>query len=146
MILSFEATRKWLLYTIAATIGFGVILSVVMVAGYPEAAFAPFNQIFWGEAEITPEGVMMQRWVFGVFGITIAAWAIAVLFLVMYPLKEKQMWAWNALTITMLFWWVLDSAISIYFGVAINALSNTVFFVAIMLPAMLLRKHILVRS
>ncbi len=75
-----------------------------------------------------------------VSGTIIAAWGIAMLFLIIYPLQRKELWSWRALTISLLVWFSLDTYVSTYYGITINALVNVVFGLQFFAPLLFLRK------
>ena len=81
-----------------------------------------------------------RSWVYGVWGATVAGWGILVAFIAMFPFKQRQRWAWNALLAAIGTWYLLDTGISLYFGVTFNALFNTLLLALAGLPLFMTRR------
>ena len=133
--------QRWLLIV-------GVIISIfgVMLALFSQTAlFAFFNQqinpIFWGTVDLPANAQAFQPWIYGVLGAVMAGWGIFTTFIVRYPFKRKEQWAWTCLTSGVLAWFVIDTFISLSFKVYFNAAFNAVLLIGIMLPLVFSRKY-----
>jgi hypothetical protein len=100
--------------------------------------FEAFNNqvdpVFWGTESVPVTTRNFQGWVYGVLGSTMAGWGIFMIFIAHYPFKMKEQWSWNCLFIGLLFWFVIDTAISLYFNVYFNAAFNSVIFILGLIP------------
>ncbi|NIA30461.1 MAG: hypothetical protein GWP06_11195, partial [Actinobacteria bacterium] len=96
--------------------------------------------MFW-PGEIAPESAaMFQAWIYGVLGATVSGWGIALAFLVHYPFKAREKWAWNCLALSLTIWFVSDTAISAFYQVTFNVAFNIVLFLFMALPLLFTRK------
>ncbi|HDZ61702.1 MAG TPA: hypothetical protein ENH40_00975, partial [Nitrospirae bacterium] len=78
-----------------------------------------YEPIFWGNTDISDSAKLFQQWVYGVWGATMAGWGIITAFIVQYPFRKKEKWAWSGLVIMLLVWFVLDTSISLIYRVYI---------------------------
>lgn len=71
---------------------------------------------FWGVS--TPPGNVeaFRGFIFAPLGGTLAGYFVFTLFLILYPLKERRLWAHNAIAAGILTWFTIDSAMTIYHG------------------------------
>ncbi|MFQ5811867.1 MAG: hypothetical protein ACE5I2_01535 [Anaerolineae bacterium] len=68
-------------------------------------------------------------------------WGIFMVFIAHYPFKHREQWSWNCLAAGLLVWYLVDTAISLYFKVYFNAAFNTVLLILSMLPLACTRRH-----
>ena len=71
----------------------------------------------------------------------IASWGVLIAFIAYYPFKLREKWAWNAISISVLFWFVVDTTCSLYYDVVINAVFNLFTLVLFALPLLITRKY-----
>jgi hypothetical protein len=138
---TFSFWQRWLL-----VVGFILILfGVVMALFNGTVVFALFNSqidpVFWGAAGIPGDAARFQQWIYGVLGATVAGWGVFLAFIAHYPFKAKEKWSRNCVAAGLLLWYVLDTAISLYFGVFFNAIFNAVLLVLGILPLAFTWKH-----
>ena len=137
---SFLFWQRWLVGVGALVALFGLFMA--LLNGTP--LFALFNDridpVFWGGQAVPQAGLAFRGWVYGVWGATVAGWGILVAFIAMFPFKQRQRWAWNALLAAVGTWYLLDTGISLYFGVTFNALFNTLLLALAGLPLFMTRK------
>ncbi|HLG22546.1 MAG TPA: hypothetical protein VI382_07000 [Candidatus Manganitrophaceae bacterium] len=62
-------------------------------------------------------------------------------FIAYYPFRAKETWSWNCIALGVAVWFIVDTAISLYFKVGFNALFNTLFLICIGLPLLFTRKQ-----
>jgi len=103
--------------------------------------FNKVNPVFWNNKIPTEEIILFQKWIYGVLGAVVFGWGIFLAFIAYYPFKNKEKWSWNCIAFGILLWFLVDSSISIYFNVIINAVFNTVFLLLIGLPVAFTRKY-----
>ena len=122
-----------------------VIFGVFMALFNQSAIFSFFNQqidpVFWGSAFHPGEYTKFQGWIYGVLGATMAGWGLMLLFVVQYPFRLREKWAWQSIAISLGFWYVLDTGISLYFGVIFNTVFNTLLLLAVIPPLIATKKH-----
>ncbi len=95
---------------------------------------APFDSLSIGE-------LSYQNWIVGVLGAVAIGWACLMLFVVYYPFRKGERWAWNAFAVSLIIWYTLDTGVSMYHGVVLNAVSNTFFLLLFGTPLVLSRKY-----
>lgn len=67
-------------------------------------------------------------------GATVMGWGITMFFIAFFPLRNRERWAWYSVLVSVLFWFVLDTGISLWFGVSINAILNTAILILVLIP------------
>ncbi len=96
---------------------------------------------FWGAKAVEDGAKEFQRWIYGVWGATVAGWGVSLAFVTHYSFRAKEKWAWRCMVIGLLVWFVLDTLISLGYGVYFNAVFNTVLLILVALPIVFTRKH-----
>lgn len=74
-----------------------------------------------------------------VLGAVMAGWAVLMLQLIRGPLRDGNRWAWLFVVQSLIFWFVLDTAMSFVLGHPMHALFNLPFALALGVPLWLLR-------
>jgi hypothetical protein len=124
----------WLLAVALAMTAFGILM--VLLA--PSPLFDGFNQqiepVFWGEAPVDSAASDLQGWVYGVWGATVAGFGCLATFVVRGPYRERRPWARDALAVSTLLWFALDTGISALYGVWFNVAFNCAVVVALAVP------------
>jgi hypothetical protein len=137
---SFSFWQRWLLAVGILILGFGLLMA--LAAGTPLFDF--FNRqidpAFWSGAAVESTARQFQHWIYGVWGATIAGWGIFLVSIIHYPFSRKEAWAWECVAVGLVVWFVLDTSLSIYYGVFFNAAFNSLVLVAAAPPLMLTRK------
>jgi len=123
----FNFWQKWLFYTSLLFALFGIVFAIYG----DNPLFAPYNQeiaaIFWQVSDIPVEIKPFQKFIFGPLGGTIACCYILLAFIAWYPFRRKEIWARNAIIAAFGTWILLDSAVSLYFGVHFQVYIINVF-------------------
>ena len=116
---------------------------MALLSGSP--LFDLFNRqidpAFWGAGAVGDGAKEFQKWIYGVWGATIAGWGIFLAFIAHYPFAKKEKWAWNCLVLGLLVWFILDTLISLNYRVYFNAVFNTGLLILAGLPIVFTRKH-----
>lgn len=137
---SFQFWQRWLLVVSVLLLLGG--LGMFAIGLLP---FVPPNDpvvaAFWPEGDMTPAAESFFHWTFGVWGSTLAGWAVALIFLARYPFKRKEKWAWNAIVVGIAVWFPTDTFVSAYFRVHFNVILNLVILVLVILPLVFTRKE-----
>ena len=133
---TFSFWSKWLFAVSIVVVVFGIFMALFNGT----AAFNLFNDqinpVFWKNRQITKETDSFQRFVYGAWGATVAGWGVFMAFIARVPFVKKERWAWYCLFSGILLWYIVDTSISLYYGVVFNALFNTLLFVSGFLPLM----------
>jgi hypothetical protein len=104
---------------------------------------APFDWLFnrwidpafWGAAPVPEAARAFRGWVYGAWGAMVAGWGITIAFLARHPFARRRPWARTALLAGLGYWFVLDSGVSLAFGVWFNAAAvNLPLLVLLLLP------------
>ncbi|MCU0479744.1 MAG: hypothetical protein MUE54_00870 [Anaerolineae bacterium] len=84
---------------------------------------------------LPPQEVTLQAWFFGFAGSLIVGWMVLMGMIVYIPFRRGEKWAWVAVFVSSIVWFVLDSFTSAVNGMAINLIPNVltiiVFLVAL---------------
>jgi hypothetical protein len=136
---SFNFWQKWLLAVAILITGFGILMA--FAAGTPlfDLFSRQIDPAFWTGA-VDSNARQFQHWLYAVWGATIAGWGIFFLQIVRHPFLRKERWAWECLAIGLVVWYVLDTSLSIYYGVFFNVAFNSLLLVATAMPLMLTRR------
>lgn len=140
MRLTFE---QWILYFK----GVSVFLLLLGVFWAISGSFDPlgiwdgqFAKAFYNQ-ELLSNGVARAKaFILVPLGATNAAYFMLQYFIVDNALRRKEKWAYNAILIGFVFWFVLDSAMSFYHGAAFNVLLANLPCLVLMSPLFFLRK------
>lgn len=126
---------RWMLVVTVSMVIMGLML-VFLPSVFQPLQGAYYNNYFDYDAySVISEGdLRFQTFLFGVSGAVLASWALVMFFLVLYPLRQGQKWAWFAIISSMLLWFIGDSYVSIATGFAIHAALNLSIFVMLGIP------------
>ncbi|MFZ1041052.1 MAG: hypothetical protein WCA79_02140 [Anaerolineales bacterium] len=128
-------------------VGLGIAafgIRMAFLSGTP--LFGLFNRqidpAFWSTGSSLESIRPFQQWIYGIWGAIIAGWGVFVTFIVHYPFRNKEKWAWNGLVLGLLVRFVLDTALSIFHKVYFNVAFNTALLILAGLPAVFTRKNL----
>ena len=131
----FSFWYKWLLViTILITcFGFGISF-LNQTPLFDSIVNVRVDSSFWS-AESHPKGVPeFQAWIYGVLGATMGGWGISLVFITKNAFQKRETWAWSGLIVALSSWYLVDTAISLYFEVNFNAIFNTLILILVLLP------------
>jgi hypothetical protein len=132
--------QRWLLIVSIVIGAFGVLMA--LSSGTP--LFDLFNRqidpAFWSASPMDEGTTLFQQWVYGVLGATIAGWGISLAFIALYPFRKKEKWAWTCTATGILAWFVLDTALSVFYHVYFNVAFNMALMILAMPPLIATRK------
>lgn len=77
--------------------------------------------------------------VYGVLGAVIIGWMLLLLAVVRGPLRRRERWAWEAVSVSAAGWFVVDTGFSLAVGSPAHAGFNVLFGLALGVPLVLLR-------
>lgn len=132
---SFIFWQQWLFYTSLLFALFGIAFA--LFGNNP--LFRPYNQalaqIFWDSSHIPPQIEPFRAFIWGSLGGTIACCYILLAYIAWFPFRRKERWARNAILFSFGTWILLDSFISLYYGVYFQLyIINTFSFLVKALP------------
>jgi len=132
---SFVFWQRWLFYSSCGFALFGLVFAIYG----DNLLFAPYNHaiasLFWGTNQIPPGVEPFRAFIWGPLGGTIACCYVLLAFIARYPFKRKETWARNAIIIAFGTWIILDSVVSVYYGVIFQVyLINSFSFLQKALP------------
>jgi len=138
----FSFWQRWLFVVSLILIIFGLLMALFnRTVVFTWLFDRQINPVFWGTADAPGGAAAFQGWIYGVLGATIAGWGCFVAFVAHHPFKKKERWSWNCLITGLLVWFLIDTSISLYFGVYFNAAFNTILLVLVILPLAFTRKY-----
>jgi hypothetical protein len=127
---------RWLLAVCVAGILFGIVLVIA-----PHLLDSTFGQISYNSfftedayAQLTAPELAYQYWIFGVLGSAMIGWLLLIGLVAHIPFRRGERWAWTAITVSLLVWFVPDTITSLTHGVVINAFLNLGFLIAFGIP------------
>jgi len=138
----FSFWQKWLVGVSIYHVVFGVLLAFYSQSYLMDILLNQyFDPVFWPDNQITEGALQYKGWVSAVLGSVIISWALLIGFIAYYPFKLREKWAWNAITTAVVFWFVIDTACSLYYNVTINVWFNLFTFSLFIVPLVLTRKY-----
>lgn len=132
---------RWLLVVSLIGILFGALM--VVAPGLLSPLSRPsYNSFFTTDrySQLSAADIAFQNWLYGVVGAVMAGWSLTVAFIAYFPFRAGERWAWPALGIAVVVWFVLDTGISWLHGVTVNVLFNTVLLIAFGVPLIASRR------
>lgn len=136
----FDLCHRWILVISGIVIVFGVLMAIFNQSAIFDLFNNQIDPVFWGDTPPPEAYAQHQGWVYGVLGATMAGWGLMLFFIVKYPFRQREKWAWTATTTSLGCWYLLDTAISLYFGVVFNAVFNTLLLLLVLPPLVVTRK------
>jgi len=140
--MSFAFWQRWLVVVSCLVVLFGLALAFLNQTAMFDLVFnSRVDPVFWLDRPPPSAAKAFQQWIYGVLGATVAGWGIAMAFIAAGPFARKEAWSWRCLSLSVASWFVVDSAISLAFGVGANIALNATLLVAVGLPLIFARKH-----
>jgi len=108
--------QKWLYYTSI----FFVFIGIAVAIFNNTILFELWNQYMksWLGIEGTlPTNLLkFKTFILAPLGGTIAGSYVLMAFIAKYPFRNREKWAWQAATLSLLTWFVIDSSLCLYHG------------------------------
>jgi hypothetical protein len=82
------------------------------------------------------------RLLYGILGAVIVGWMTTIGAIVVGPLRRREVWAWWAISIATLIWFLLDTGLSLVLGFVGHALFNVVFAIGLAVPLAALKQRV----
>ena len=135
----FDFWTGWLSSTFISIMSLAALLALFDHRAVP---FLPalINESVWQQPDMPEIVVTYHRWLYGVIGSALGAWALALFLVVRHPFRAREPWAWWCVAGSLMVWYGVDTASSIAHGVWPNVPFNTLGAIAIGLPLLMTRK------
>jgi hypothetical protein len=117
-----------------ATFGVGVMFALGAAPATDMGVRLFYDFVYWPIDGASPYGDSV-RFTAALLGAVMIGWAMTI-FTLVAAADQVGATAWRGLTAAVVAWYVIDSAISVASGVAVNALSNTGFAVTYLIPVL----------
>ena len=138
----FNFWQKWLTYANAMTVMVGLLVAFAGNSFFFDLHNHYTKEVFFQGNEPHPEVLKLKNWLFGIIGGTIVGFHLLMIMISENAFKRKEKWAYQAMWIGMLSWFLIDSGLSFYYGAIHNILIiNIVALVLIGLPLVMTRKE-----
>lgn len=137
---AFHFWRRWL-----ATLSWLIAILGIAFALFNQTALfdALFNDhidpSFWPAGRMQPQAVAFQGWAYGVMGALMAAWGVIMAFVAHYPYARRERWAWRAMALAVLVWFIPDTALAVAFGLTVAWTGNIVLLLLFAVPLLATR-------
>lgn len=124
----------WLFAVVVALSVFGVALALLSATPLFELFHRQIDPVFWGTQLLSSATRAYQQWIYGVLGAVLAGWGTTLAFVAWGPFRARQRWAWWCLGLGLVLWGIIDTSLSLAFGVTFNVTFNLVILLATLLP------------
>ena len=127
--------QRWMLLTTGSMVLMGLILTFTpLLTDIVHPLY--YNNYFEYDAfsRLSDGDLRFHTFLFGVSGVVVSSWAIVMFFLVMFPLRNGQRWAWYALSISLTVWFIGDGYASIATGFVVHAMMNMSLLIMMSIP------------
>lgn len=131
--------QRWLILVAILHIVAGLATPFIAYSSLLDAYTAQLQSTFWGEGVMPAAAVAYQQWMVALFGPTVAAWGVLMLFLVREGIRTNQAWPWSALLLSLLAWAPADIGISLLHGFWPHVYLDLLVIAILGVPALLLR-------
>ncbi len=132
---SVDFWNRWFTAVGWLLISFGIAMAALPQTSVFDFAFNQrVNPVFWPTGSGAVNIEIFQAWIYGVLGATVSGWGVFVVALARHPLRKREKWAWNCLFTGITVWFLIDTAISAYFGVLFNVAFNAAIAVLVYVP------------
>lgn len=126
--------RTWLRVWCYATAAFGLMFAAAAFPPFDAGAIFFYDLVYWpldGESSFADN----VRFTCALMGAVTFGWALTI-FAMVDAAEALGSRAWRALTMSLLAWYAIDSFISVYSGVWMNAVSNTGLMAGYLAPVL----------
>lgn len=134
---------RWMLFATGSMVVMGLILAFTpLMTDIIDPIY--YNNYFDYDAysTLSDGDLRFHAFLFGVSGAVVASWAILMFFLVMFPLRQGQKWAWVAITLSIIVWFIGDGYVSIATGFPFHAVLNLSLIILMGIPLLATYKQV----
>ena len=139
---NFNFWQRWLTYVNVLIIGIGLLVAFAGNSFVFDLHNHYTKEVFNGGNELNSNIMALKNWLFGIIGGTIAGFHLLMVMISENAFKKKEVWAYKAMWLGLLLWFVIDSGISIYYKAIHNVLLiNIIALIVIGLPLIMTRRE-----
>jgi len=139
---SFHFWQKCLTYANLMTMAVGLLVAFAGNSFVFDLHNGYSEEVFFGGEAFSPEVLRLKNWLFGIIGGTIVGFHLLMVLISENAFKRKEPWAWWAMLLGLLSWFLIDSSISLFYGALHNVvIINLVALILIGLPLLMTHKH-----
>ncbi len=124
--------RRWLIVACLVVLVFGAAL--VILAAPAQQAFESTYLAPRSAVPLGPDAVEYTAFMGAVLGSVMVGWAALLLFVLNGPFRRQETAAWNMLAVSLIAWYLPDTAYSLISGFWQNAVLNTGMLVLFVIP------------
>ena len=137
----FNFWQVWLTYANVLTICVGILVAFAGNSYVFDLHNGYTKDVFFNGNEFDTDVLRLKNWLFGIIGGTIVGFHILMVFISENAFKKREFWAYKAMWLGLLSWFIIDRSISIYYGAVHNVIMiNLVALCLIGLPLIMTRK------
>jgi len=134
-----KSLGRWMLLVALGHIAVGIAIPVFAYSTAFDLYGGLLKEAFWLVHEVPPETKEFQRWMFALFGPTIASVGVMMFYLVKSGIRHREPEPWNALLIVSAVWASGDIGISLMHNFWLHVLIDALALLVIVPPTMVLR-------
>ena len=139
---AFNFWQKWLTWANVMTLVVGLLVAFAGNSFVFDLHNNYTNEVFFQGQKMSGDLLLFKNWLFGIIGGTIVGFHTLAIMISENAFKKREKWAYYALWIALLAWFVIDSSISVLTGAIHNVLIiNLVALILIGLPLIMTRKY-----
>jgi len=130
---NFKFWYCWLIVASCLIILFG--LSMVLFSN--TFLFGYFNNMVHNNFPVNGDLIVLKSlltWLYAVLGATMIGWGICILYVLQNAFIRKERWAWFAIIVGLLAWFIPDTFMSYFSGAIFNVVLNFALLLAFLLP------------
>ncbi len=116
----------------------GVFLAVSNISVNSPVEDPFFKKFFETETPLHSTNIIYTFFL-GITGAVAASWSVFIFVLSRRLLKEPEKWIVNCILIAIIIWYIGDTGISYIHGIYVNVVFNTVFFLLVIVPTIIIR-------
>jgi len=125
----------WLTLVAVCVAAAGFLLAAFPASGPVDALVNRYvDPAFWPNAPVPPEAAAYRAWVFGVTGSVMGGWGLLMVAVLRGPFRRREPWAWPALAVPLICWYLTDTTVSVLRGAMANAVLNTALLLLFAVP------------
>jgi hypothetical protein len=124
--MTFDRWCQWLFYASLLLVGFGFAVAVAPNLGWLGTWSARVDANFFPD-RVHPNAVAERSFLMAILGASIAGMYILQAFVVAFPFRNREAWAWYAIAGSNLAWFALDSGLSALHGFTFNIYTVNLF-------------------
>lgn len=145
--MNFNFWQKWLTYANVMTVMVGLLVAFFGNSFFFEIHNIGTQNVFFEGQPLSNEVLALKNWLFGIIGGTIVGFHILMIFIAENAFKKREKWAYYAMWMGLLSWFLIDTGISIFYDAWHNVwFINVVALILIGLPLMATSKHFFLKK